>query len=72
MRLSKNYWTVNINYRLPRAERRELQARLKLTAPHLHSKMQARNTHAQALALAEQIERLGFPVEVNETADLAF
>lgn len=68
--VGKEYWTVNAPYRLPRAERREIMAKLKAEFPD-YARLQGRNTLKEADALAERVKAaFGFDMEVNRTQDL--
>lgn len=75
MRMSKDYWTVNIPYTIPngrhdREVRRAMFAKLK--AHPLYAQSQSRrNTKADAERIRDIIAKdTGLELEVNETCDL--
>jgi hypothetical protein len=72
VQFSRDYYTVNVSYRLPAPKRKEFHDLMKHIDPTLPKRTQARMTEPQAEALAEVLRRWDIPVEVNKTCDLDF
>lgn len=72
MKMSGEYYTVNVNYSLRRNERRVHIDRLRADYPLLYKQAQERNSRTRADSIADQFRALNIPCEVNKTMDLDF